>query len=142
MVNKSNRDRGQQAGEFVEVLGDTVYGKDLIFSIIGSAFLGMGGFLLGKQIFPIFAAENMINSYSLLTGIAGLVIALIINSFLFKPKRKLIEEKGTAGQVKEIFDDYQLDLDQERKAIRDNPAIMKEMKEQGIYEMFFPRKGD
>ncbi|ALC88980.1 hypothetical protein AM500_03585 [Bacillus sp. FJAT-18017] len=126
--------------EYIEVLGDTVYGKHMIITIVVSVFLGLGGFLLGKEIFPNIAPENMVSSYSLLLGIAGLVIALIVNSFLFKPKRRLVEEESSVEKIHEIFHDYQLDLDEERKEIKNNPVVEKEMKEQGIYNMFFPEK--
>lgn len=126
--------------EFVEVLGDTVYGKHLIVTILVSGSLGLGGFLLGQRIFPYIAPENMQNSYSLLLGVAGLVLSLIINSLLFKPKRKLVEEESTEDKLKEIFDDYGLNLDEEREAIKNDPAILKELKEQGIYNMFFSEK--
>jgi len=139
---KSKTNYNEENKEYVEVLGDTVYGKHMIITIIVSVFLGLGGFLLGQQIFPNIAPENMVNSYSLLLGIAGLVIALLINSILFKPKRKLIEEEGTGEKVNEVFEDYQMNIDEEREAIKNNPIVVNEMKEQGIYNMFFPEKED
>lgn len=137
--NSSKTSDGKEV-EFVEVLGDTVYGKHLIVTILVSGSLGLGGFLLGQRIFPYIAPENMQNSYSLLLGVAGLVLSLIINSLLFKPKRKLVEEESTEDKLKEIFDDYGLNLDEEREAIKNDPAILKELKEQGIYNMFFSEK--
>ena len=136
----SQKNVGQKEVEYVEVLGDTVYANHLIITIIVSGSFGLGGFLLGQKIFPGIAPENMANSYSLLLGIAGLVIALIINSFLFKPKRKLVEEESTGDKLLEIFGDYGLDIEEEREAIKNNPDILKELKDQGIYNMFFNDK--
>lgn len=123
--------------EYVEVLGDTVYGKHMITTIFVSGILGLGSFLIGQNIFPKIAPEEMINSYSLLLGIGGLVLSLIINALIFKPKRKLIKEESTVDKINEIFEDYGLNIEEEREAIKNDPVIMKEMKEQGIYNMFF-----
>lgn len=134
LQQKNNK---QSEMEYVEILGDTVYGKHMITTIIVSGTLGLGGFLLGQMIFPKIAPENMIDSYSLLLGIAGLVLSLIINSLIFKPKRKLIEEESTVDKINEIFEDYGLDIEEEREAIKKDPVMMQEMKAQGIYNMFF-----
>lgn len=136
----SQRQNGDEAVEYVEVLGDTVLGKHMIISIIVSVFLGLGGFLLGKEIFPKIAKENMVNSYSLLLGIAGLVVALFINTALFKPKRELVEEDSSVEKISEVFDEYKFDIEEERKVIKNDPTLEKEMKEQGIYLMFFNEK--
>lgn len=124
--------------EYIEVLGDTVYGSHMILTIIISVCLGLGGFLLGQYIFTNVASENMVDSYSLLLGIAGLIIALAINSLLFKPKRKLLEEENSLSKMNEIFTDYHLNLEEEREDIKNNPTVTREMKKQGIYNMFFP----
>ncbi|MEN1970424.1 hypothetical protein WMZ97_20410 [Lentibacillus sp. N15] len=125
---------------YVEVIGDTVYGKHLMTTIIISIFLGLGAFQLGKHIFPKFAPENMVPSYSLLLGIAGTLVALIVNALLFKPKRKLIEMPGSNEELRMVYHDLQLDLTEERESIQNDPVTMAEMKEQGVYEMFFSKE--
>jgi uncharacterized membrane protein YgaE (UPF0421/DUF939 family) len=125
---------------YVEVIGDTVYGKHLIISIIISISFSLGLFHLGKFIFTQLAPENMVQSYSLLLGIAGSLIALLVNALLFKPKRKLLETSGTNEELGIVYSNLQLDLEAERESISNDPVTMEEMKEQGIYDMFFPRK--
>ncbi|MBM7599340.1 hypothetical protein JOC34_001708 [Virgibacillus halotolerans] len=127
---------------YVEVIGDTVLGKHLITTIIISVFLSLGFFHLGKFIFPKVAPENMVQSYSLLLGIAGSLIALLVNALLFKPKRKLLESSGTTEELSIIYKDLQLDLEDERESITNDPVTMEEMKEQGIYDMFFSDEED
>lgn len=133
---KYNREKKEI--EYVEVLGDTVYGRHMLITVIVSGSLGLGGFLIGKQIFPKVSPENMVDSYSLLLGIAGLVMALVINSFLFKPKRKLVEEESTGDKISELFEESGLSITEERESIKNNPIILKEMKELEVYNMFFP----
>jgi uncharacterized membrane protein YgaE (UPF0421/DUF939 family) len=102
----------------------------------------LGFFYLGKFIFPKVAPENMVQSYSLLLGIAGSLIALIVNALLFKPKRKLLETAGSEEELRVIYNNLQLDLESERENIANDPVIIEEMQEQGIYDMFFSGKGD
>lgn len=128
--------------EYVEVLGDTVYGRHMLITVIVSGSLGLGGFLIGKRIFPKISPENMVDSYSLLLGIAGLVMALVVNSLLFKPKRKLLEEESTGDKISELFEESGLSITEERESIRNNPIILKEMKELEVYNMFFPDRED
>lgn len=125
---------------YVEVIGDTVLGKHLIITIIISVFLSLGFFYLGKIIFPKVAPENMVQSYSLLLGIAGSLIALLVNALLFKPKRKLLETSGTTEELSIIYKELQLDLEDERESIASDPVTIEEMKEQGIYDMYFSDK--
>jgi hypothetical protein len=132
--------KDNQSKSYVEVIGDTVYGKHLVGSIVVSILLSLSLFFIGKKVFPLIAPEEMVHSYSLLLGIAGSVSALILNSFLYKPKRKLNETPSTNQDLSEVYEDLQLDIDEEQESILHDPVITKEMKEQGIYEMFLPDK--
>ncbi|MCM3741210.1 hypothetical protein M3210_13105 [Oceanobacillus luteolus] len=127
---------------YVEVIGDTVYGKHLIATISISIAFSLIGFFIGKQIFPKIAPEQMVQSYSLLLGIAGSLIALLTNTFLFKPKRTLNETPSTSEEISEVYRQLQLDIEEERQSIKDDPVIAQEMKEQGIYDMFMNEQED
>ncbi|MHA6250858.1 hypothetical protein [Oceanobacillus sp. CAU 1775] len=132
----------EKSGTYVEVIGDTVYGKHLIFTIAISISASLIGYLIGSQIFPLFAPEQMIRSYSLMLGIAGSLLALVINTFLFKPKRTLNEVPNTSDELEEVYKKLGLDMEVERESIMNDPVIMQEMKEQGIYEMFIKNEED
>lgn len=124
---------------YVEIIGDTVLGKHLIITIIISVSLSLCGYFLGRKIiFPAIAAEEMVQSYSLLLGIAGTVTGLIINTFLFKPKRTLNETASTNSELAEIYEKMHFDMEEERQSILNDPVTRNEMKEQGFYEMFIP----
>lgn len=122
---------------YVEIIGDTVVGKDLIMTISISVVLSFLGFFAGRElIFPRIAPEEMILSYSLLSGIVGSVTGLLVNTFLFKPKRTLNETASTNAELSEIYEKLQLDMEEERDSILNDPVTTAEMKEQGFYEMF------
>ncbi|GGP07417.1 hypothetical protein [Oceanobacillus neutriphilus] len=128
---------------YVEIIGDTVYGKHLIFTIIISIVFSFIGFFAGRElIFPRIAPEEMIQSYSLLLGIAGSVTGLLVNTFLFKPKRTLNETASTNNELSEIYEKLQLDMEEERESILNDPVTAQEMKEQGFYDMFIPDENE
>jgi len=122
---------------YVEVIGDTVYGKHLMMTIIISVSLSLAGFFLGREvIFLSIAPEEMIQSYSLLVGIAGSLSGLIVNALLFKPKRTLNEKASTSDELSSTYEKMQLDINEERESILHDPVTAQEMKEQGFYDMF------
>lgn len=127
---------------YVEVIGDTVYGKHLITTIAISVSFSLIGFFIGKQIFPSIAPAEMVQSYSLLLGIAGSLIALLINTLLFKPKRILNEVPSTSDELEDVYKKLQFDMEEERQSILDDPVTAHEMKDQGIYNMFIKEEGD
>lgn len=126
----------QQEETFIEILGDTVAGKQLIVSIVLSVVVSLGGYKLGQIIFPNVAEAKMVNSYSLLLGIAGIVIILIINSIVFKPKRKLVEDEVSAENMAEVFRDLHLDLEEELRFIEEDPVTKRELEELGVLANF------
>lgn len=135
MNNNLNTQQGtQQEQTFVEILGDTVVIKQLIVSIILSVLVSLGGYKLGQFIFPNIAEAQMVNSYSLLLGIAGIVAILIINSIVFKPKRKLVEDEISAENLTEVFRDLHLDLEEELRLIEEDPITKKELEELGVLD--------
>ncbi|MFD1065612.1 hypothetical protein [Oceanobacillus locisalsi] len=129
----------KESRTYVEIIGDTVVGKHLIVTICISVVLSFIGFFTGRElIFPRIAPEEMIASYSLLLGIAGSVTGLIVNTFLWKPNRTLNETASTNAELSEIYENLQLDMEEERASILNDPVIAEEMKEQGFYDMFIP----
>lgn len=123
---------------YLEILGDTVSPTHVIFSTIISIVLGLGGFLVGNKIFPTIAEEKMVASYSLLLGIGGCVIALILCAFLFRPKRILIESQLVRKNSEDILKDLQVDPKEEYEAIINDTLIKKEMADLKILDIFIP----
>lgn len=122
--------------EYIEILGDTVLPKNLLYSVLISICFSLGGYFLGGIIFPLFTEERMVSSYSLLLGIAGCLTGLVINSRLFKPTRTLNECEANQEDIHEIFKDLQLDPTKEYEMIKNDPVTKKEMVDLGIIDKF------
>lgn len=142
MTDNQSNTTEKESITYVEVIGDTVYGKHLMITIGLSIATSLLFFYIGKQFFPLVAPEEMVQSYALLLGIAGSLLALVINTFLFKPKRTLNEVPNTSDELEEVYEKLHLDIEEDRQSIKDDPVLMKEMKEQGIYEMFMKEEED
>lgn len=131
----------QREGHYIEILGDTVSSKQLIISILLSVAVSIGGYKIGQYVFPKIAEAQMVNSYSLLLGIAGTIIILIINTILFKPKRILIEDETSNGSMEGAFKDLQLDIDDELRLIDEDPVTRKELENLGVLSQFENMRG-
>jgi len=68
----------------IEIWGDVVHVKELIFSIIIISFTTMS--------FYSFAPEND-RTRGLFLGLAGAVIGFLVTVYLFNPKRVVINEE-------------------------------------------------
>lgn len=122
--------------EYIEILGDTVVPSRILLSVIISIACSIGGYFLGKGIFTSIAEAKMVGSYSLLLGIGGSVLALIVCARLFKPSRILSEAETTAEGLEEILLDLQADPKTEYELIKNDPVTRKEMEDLGILETF------
>ncbi|ALC86708.1 hypothetical protein AM499_13370 [Bacillus sp. FJAT-22090] len=121
---------------YLEILGDTILPNQLLLAILLSVGVSLGGYNIGLWLLPSIASENMVASYSLLIGISGSVISLVICSIIFKPKRLLIEEETSSESMKQVFEDLQLDPIEELKLIENDPVTKKELEELGVLNSF------
>ncbi|MBU8772388.1 hypothetical protein KM923_23045 [Cytobacillus oceanisediminis] len=121
---------------YLEILGDTILPNHLLLAIIISVGISLGGYNIGLWLLPSIASAQMVPSYSLLLGISGSVLSLVICSFVFKPKRILIEEETSTESMIEVFKDLQLDPREELKLIEDDPITKKELEELGVLNHF------
>lgn len=135
-VHRNNAHPAQKEEQFIEILGDTINSKQLIIAIILSVTTSLGGYQLGQYIFPKITDSQMVNSYSLLLGIAGTVIVLVLNAALFKPKRVLLEDEVSGNTMEDVFKDLQLDIDEELRLIGEDPVTKKELDELGVLRNF------
>ncbi|MDM5228000.1 hypothetical protein QUF73_17895 [Cytobacillus sp. NJ13] len=128
----------QNNGEkmYLEILGDTILPNHLLLAIIISVGISLGGYNIGLWLFPSIASAQMVPSYSLLLGISGSVLSLVLCSLVFKPKRILIEEETSAESMIEVFKDLQLDPHEELELIENDPITKKELEELGVLNHF------
>ncbi|MDY0404757.1 hypothetical protein P5G51_004470 [Virgibacillus sp. 179-BFC.A HS] len=125
---------------YVEILGDTVAPSHTIAAIVISVGLGLGGYLLGEKVLVHFASAEMVQSYSLLAGIIGCVIAVIACALLFKPKRILTETEMKPEDASDILAHMQVDYEEEIDVINHDPVTRKEMEDLKIKDLFIPKE--
>ncbi|MCS0670749.1 hypothetical protein [Cytobacillus firmus] len=121
---------------YLEILGDTILPNHLLLAIIISVGISLGGYNIGLWLLPSIASAQMVPSYSLLLGISGSVLSLVICSLVFKPKRILIEEETSSESMIEVFKDLQLDPQEELELIENDPITKKELEELGVLNHF------
>jgi len=134
--HKSSTDLNKKTKTYLEILGDTILPNQLLFAVLISVGISLGGYNIGLWLLPSIASDSMVASYSLLIGILGSVVSLVLCSILFKPKRILIEEETSSESMRQVFEDLQLDPLEELELIENDPVTMKEMEEFGILNSF------
>lgn len=91
-MNQSNQ-------QLVEVWGDTVDFRSMLFAIVIGAIVSIGVFLLAKEILVQQRVDaKLLNGYAMLIGMGGCLLAGMICSVLFKPKRVVISETQNSQQ--------------------------------------------
>lgn len=132
----TNLNENKKPKTYLEILGDTILPNQLLFAVILSVGISLGGYNIGLWLLPSIASESMVASYSLLIGISGSVISLILCSILFKPKRILIEEETSSDSMRQVFEDLQLDPQEELELIENDPITKKELEGLGVLASF------
>lgn len=129
-----------------DVWGDTVdlydLGKGIIISVILSTSCFIGALWL-IQISEPELTPNLASAYALLFGIGGCVLSAVVTAKLFKPKRIMNENKFSKEDQQAVLKELKIDVRKERKALETaEPAIIQEMKELELYEMFAGKDDD
>lgn len=129
-------DLNKKTKTYLEILGDTILPTQLLFAVLISVGISLGGYNIGLWLLPSIASESMVASYSLLIGILGSVFSLVLCSILFKPKRILVEEETSSESMRQVFEDLQLDPLEELELIENDPITKKELEEFGVLNSF------
>ncbi|WP_419957549.1 hypothetical protein [Psychrobacillus psychrotolerans] len=135
-------DLNKKTKTYLEILGDTILPNQLLFAVLISVGISLGGYNIGLWLLPSIASESMVASYSLLIGILGSVFSLVLCSILFKPKRILVEEETSSESMRQVFEDLQLDPLEELELIENDPITKKELEEFGVLNSFLALRGE
>ncbi|MCH1881698.1 hypothetical protein [Agrococcus sp. ARC_14] len=121
---------------YLEVWGDTVDGRHLLYSILIGVGLGTPAYLLAAWLFGQAEGidQTLSKSYALLVGLAACVLTGVVSARLFPPKRILVEADDEPGSRDVAMDS----IEQEFGPLGDPDelpaAVLREVKELGIYE--------
>lgn len=117
--------------KFAEVWGDTLVLKELFFSALLGISLTMAGYLAGVRYFAGIKglSKALITGYALMTGILGCVVAGIIASKLYKPKRT-VEDMIVQEDIAAVLKAGDMTLEEETIAMETvDKQVIDEMKE-------------
>ncbi|MGP5373617.1 hypothetical protein ACTXLO_11005 [Psychrobacter alimentarius] len=111
----------------VEVWGDTVNFKSMIFAIVIGSVVSIGTFLLAKFFLSSSSGDTtLLNGYAMLIGLGGCLLSGFICSIMFKPARTVISsQEDNSENVKAFIVDLIKD-DPNYTSVDDLPAEVKE----------------
>lgn len=121
---------------YLEVWGDTVDGRHLLYSILIGVGLGTPAYLLAAWLFDQADGIDpaLSKSYALLVGLGACVLTGVVNAKLFPPKRILVDADDEPGSREVAMDS----IEQEFGPLGDPdelpPAVLREVRELGIYD--------
>lgn len=127
-----------QPWRLVEVWGDTADQSHLAWSIGIGVVVSLAGFLIANNVLKAnVSSPELARAYAMLAGLAGCVASGVICAVLFKPKREVVEGAGAdpfwrhevLAKLAEQYGDLGSVADLP-------PAVVKEMKELEIYDLF------
>lgn len=120
---------------YLEVWGDTVDGRHLLYSILIGVGLATPAYLLAAWIFGGSALEpGLAKSYSLLVGLAACLVAAVIAARAFPPKRILTEQSDEPGSREDAMDAIEAEYGPLGDPDELPAPVLREVQELGIYE--------
>lgn len=111
----------------VEVWGDTVNFRSMLFAIVIGSVVSTGTFLLAKLYMSSLSGDaTLLNGYAMLIGLGGCLLSGFICSMLFKPARTVIaSSEDNSENVKEFIVELIKD-DPNYTSVNDLPSEVKE----------------
>ena len=111
----------------VEVWGDTVNFKSMLFAIVIGSVVSTGTFLLAKFFLSSASGDTtLLNGYAMLIGLGGCLLSGFICSIMFKPARTVISsQEDNSENVKAFIVDLIKD-DPNYTSVNDLPSEVKE----------------
>lgn len=127
MMTRMNMTMDSSNSNLVEVWGDTVNFKSMLFAIVIGSVVSTGTFLLAKFFLSSSSGDTtLLNGYAMLIGLGGCLLSGFICSIMFKPARTVISsQEDNSENVKAFIVDLIKD-DPNYTSVDDLPAEVKE----------------
>ena len=126
-MTRMNMTMDSSNNNLVEVWGDTVNFKSMIFAIVIGSVVSTGTFLLAKFFLSSSSGDTtLLNGYAMLIGLGGCLLSGFICSIMFKPARTVISsQEDNSENVKAFIVDLIKD-DPNYTSVNDLPSEVKE----------------
>lgn len=127
-----------------EVWGDTVDLRHLAWAIaIGTGISVLGFYLASRWLATVVESRQLAHAYAMLAGLAGCVIAGVICTRAFPPKRE-VTELDTSNDPewrREVLEELARQPGGLGTVQDLPPAVVQELKELKLYELFADKAG-
>lgn len=126
-MTRMNMTMDSSNNNLVEVWGDTVNFKSMLFAIVIGSVVSTGTFLLAKFFLSSSSGDTtLLNGYAMLIGLGGCLLSGFICSIMFKPARTVISsQEDNSDNVKAFIVDLIKD-DPNYTNVNDLPSEVKE----------------
>ena len=96
----------EQQGEYLHVWGDTVRGNKLLIGVLVGIACGLVGLYGGRAVVTALGVEEqLVDVWSLITGILGCLAAGVITARVSSPARIISEDAEDSGALAAAIDD-------------------------------------
>ena len=124
--------------KLIEVWGDTVDSRHLLWAIVIGAVISLTAFLVARHfLLGVVAQPAMAGSYAMLIGLGGCLVAGALCAKLFAPKRVVLEAHNSDPHWR---DAAMAELAGEAGGLGKladlPPEVAAEMREVGLYDLF------
>ncbi len=127
-----------------EVWGDTVDLRHLAWAIaIGTGISVLGFYLASRWLATVVESRQLAHAYAMLAGLAGCVIAGVICARAFPPKREVTEQDTSNDPEwrREVLEELARQPGGLGTVQDLPPAVVQELKELKLYELFADKAG-
>ena len=114
------------SSNLVEVWGDTVDFRSMLFAILIGSIVSTGTFLLAKFFMSSLSGDTtLLNGYAMLIGLGGCLLSGFICSVMFKPARTVISSQEDNSENVKAFIVELIKDDSNYTSVNDLPSEVK-----------------
>jgi len=114
------------SSNLVEIWGDTVDFRSMLFAILIGSVVSTGTFLLAKFFMSSLSGDTtLLNGYAMLIGLGGCLLSGFICSVMFKPARTVISSQEDNSENVKAFIVELIKDDSNYTSVNDLPSEVK-----------------
>ncbi|GAB3059363.1 hypothetical protein [Sediminivirga luteola] len=128
---------GETKGQYLFVWNDTVRGNRLVIGVVIGIVCALVGLYGGRALIGLFISEEeLIDVWSLVTGIVGCVVAGFITAIAFRPARVVSEDAHESGRIAAAVEEMAAEPQGLGTLEEASELSRREIEEAGLTEVF------